>query len=92
MSFMCNLLPYFTSLLATAAAVASQTNSTFPNWVPVGMTGVVVLLLMKFFPLMLDKMEERNKAHEATIKYIVDRHDEREERWQDIINEKKTLS
>jgi Na+/H+ antiporter NhaC len=84
---MTNTIPYIISTLSAGVALLAQFGTNVPSWAPVGLTGIIALILMKFFPMMLDKMEKRNQAHEETIRHIVSKHDKREERWQELFRQ-----
>lgn len=86
--------PYVTGAAVTLAASAAALDVSI--WVQAGMAGVVVLLLLKFFPMILSHMEAKDKRHEQkmdekdlrfeqTIRDIVERNDKKDEAWQQIV-------
>jgi hypothetical protein len=89
-----NLIAYITSTSAATATVLANVKpaGVAESWmqlaIQAGMAGVVVLLLMKFFPMMMDRMAAKDRQHEETIKHICQVHDERNRLWQEIIQSK----
>jgi hypothetical protein len=74
--------PYITGITVASLGVIG---SEISIWLSAGMTGVVVLLLLKFFPMLLNHMEDKDKRHEETIKHICEIHDSRNRVWQEIV-------
>ena len=54
-----------------------------------GMAGVVVLLLLKFFPMILNAMKVEADANRETIREIVEANQVKDAAWQRIISENK---
>ena len=86
-----NLIAYITSTSAATATVLANVKpaGVAESWMQLalqaGMAGVVVLLLMKFFPMMMDRMAAQQALHEQTVQRICEIHDVRAKEWQDII-------
>ena len=53
------------------------------------MAGVVVLLLLKFFPMVMSHLERKDKEHQVIIREIVEANTVKDEAWQRIVSEKK---
>lgn len=93
-----NGITYLASLAASASTALAQVHQTsggvMESWaqlaIQAGMAGVVVLLLMKFFPMMLDKMEAKDRAHEDTIRHIIESNSKKDEAWQKLVQERVT--
>ncbi len=53
-----------------------------------GMAGVVVVLLLKFFPMVMQHLKEKDAAHQQVIREIVESHREEVRQWQQIVQSK----
>ena len=70
----------------TAPLLAQMTASPdWTVWVNAGMAGVVMVLLLKFFPMLLKHMEQMSQRHENTIKNIIEANTRKDEAWQELV-------
>jgi uncharacterized membrane protein YhiD involved in acid resistance len=76
-------LPYIAGGATTVIAAVGSTDVTF--WLQAGMAGIVVLLLLKVFPFLMDHLEEKDKRHDETILDIVERNERKDAAWQEIV-------
>lgn len=78
-------IPYVAGATTTMIGVVGQAATDISLWLQAGMAGVVVLLLLKFFPGLMNHLEEKDKRHEETIRSIVERNEKKDEAWQQIV-------
>lgn len=88
---MTNAIPYLVGGLTTAtSAIAQVSNAGNPSlWIQAGMAGVVVLLLLKFFPMILAHQRAESEANREIVREIVAANQAKDEAWQKIVAEKK---
>jgi uncharacterized membrane protein YhiD involved in acid resistance len=79
-------VPYVAGAATALIGVVGQADVSF--WLQAGMAGVVVLLLLKFFPMLMKHLEEKDKRHEETIRNIVERNEKKDEAWQKIVSDR----
>ena len=53
-----------------------------------GMAGVVVLLLLKFFPMLIAHLEKKDAEHQAVVRDIVRAGHAKDAAWQKIIEDR----
>ena len=85
-----NTIPYLVSGLVSASSYISQTTTTTTTlnpslWIQAGMAGIVVLLLLKFFPMVLTSMKEEAAANRQIIREIVSEGHKKDAAWQEIV-------
>ena len=84
-----SVLPYAAGVFTSAASYLSFVQPTdYSIYLQAGMTGVVIIILLKFFPMILTHMKETNERHEETIRHLVSKHDAQTKDWQRIIQER----
>lgn len=85
-------IPYVVSSLIAGTSYISQIQvAQGSSWhsiaIQAGMAGVVVLLLLKFFPMVMSHLERKDKEHQQIIREIVDANKSKDEAWQRIVSE-----
>jgi predicted regulator of amino acid metabolism with ACT domain len=87
-----NTITYTVSGLFSATSFIAQLQP-IDNWhslaIQAGMAGVVVLLLLKFFPMLIKHLEKKDAEHQTIIREIVTANQAKDEAWQRIISEHK---
>ena len=90
---MTHSIPYIVSGLTASVSFLAQAQPAPGSWhsiaIQAGMAGVGVLLLLKFFPMVMQHLERKDKEHQAIIREIVGANQVKDAAWQAIVNEKK---
>ena len=86
-------IPYIIGGLTSASAFTAQVQpdtSGLPALaIQAGMAGVVVLLLLKFFPMILNAMKAEADANRKIVREIVEANHAKDAAWQRIVSENK---
>lgn len=89
---MTNTIPYIVSGLFSACSFIGQVPPSEGSWhslaIQAGMAGVVVLLLLKFFPMLIAHLEKKDAEHQAIIREIVASNQLKDEAWQKIVTDR----
>ena len=89
---MTNNIPYLVSGLTAASSFVAQMQPSPGSWhsiaIQAGMAGVVVLLLLKFFPMILSSMRAEADANRAVVREIIESNRTKDLAWQQIINDR----
>ena len=90
------ITPYLVSGLFSASAFIAQAQpqnqSVSSLAIQAGMAGVVMLLLLKFFPMILSAMKAEADANRKVVREIVEAGHAKDAAWQKIIADKKLCS
>jgi len=72
---MTNSLPYIASGFFAFSSFIGQVQPAAGSWhslaIQAGMAGVVVLLLLKFFPMLIAHLERKDQEHQKIVREIV---------------------
>lgn len=84
-------IPYAAGLMTAGSTMLAQVH---PNtgWsslvIQAGMAGVVVLLLLKFFPMILSHLDKTAQENREIIRDIIQANQNKDKEWQKIISDK----
>ena len=87
-----NTIPYLVGGLTSLTSLIAQAAPSFDNpslWIQAGMAGIVVVLLLKFFPLILSHQRSEAEANREIIREIVGSNASTHKEWQRVVSEKK---
>ena len=87
-----NTIPYIVSGLVSVSSYIAQAAPNGGSWhslaIQAGMAGVVVLLLLKFFPMLIAHLEKKDAEHQTVVREIISANTAKDAAWQRIIEDR----